>query len=153
MTSQAFHDDDQLLHELADALRAADPLTAALQRAGEAAFSWRTIDAELEVAGLVYDSELAAGAPVRGPTTENYRTVLFEGRSVALQLERNGDEIVGQVVPPGPGQLTVEGTHGHSAAVDVDELGCFYLEDLPAEPIRLRWDSDAAHLVTAWMRF
>ena len=151
MASQAWSDDERLLQELTAVLRAVEPLAAGLQRAGEAAFSWRTIDEELELASLVYDSVLAEEA-VRGPAAENYRMVLFEGRSVSVQVERNGDVVVGQVMPPGPGQLTLEGANGHRAEVDVDELGCFCLEQLPAEPIRLRWDSDSAHLVTAWMR-
>ena len=152
MASQAWNDDERLLQELTAVLRTVEPLAAGVQRAGEAAFSWRTIDEELELARLVYDSVLEEEQGVRGPATENHRMVLFEGRSVSVQLERNGDVVVGQMTPPGPGQLTLEGANGHRAQVDVDELGCFCLERLPAEPIRLRWDSDSAHLVTAWMR-
>ncbi|RZU54506.1 hypothetical protein EV385_6457 [Krasilnikovia cinnamomea] len=154
MASQAWNDDELLLQDLAAALRTAQPLTPALQRAGEAAFAWRTIDEELELASLVFDSVLEPElAAVRGPDVENYRTVLFEGRSVSVQVERSGDVVVGQVMPPQPGKLSVEGANGHMASVDVDELGCFSLDELPAEPIRLRWEADATRLVTGWMRF
>ncbi|GAB1692033.1 hypothetical protein [Krasilnikovia sp. M28-CT-15] len=154
MASQAWNDDELLLQDLATALRTAQPLTPALRRAGEAAYAWRTIDEELELASLVFDSVLEAEpAMVRGPDVENYRTVLFEGRSVSVQVERSGDVVVGQVMPPQPGKLSVEGANGHTASVDVDELGCFSLDELPAEPIRLRWEADAARLVTGWMRF
>jgi hypothetical protein len=153
MTSPAWNDDERLLQELASALRTAQPLDAALRRAGEAAFSWHAFEEELELAGLVYDSVLETSSPSRGPDVENYRTVLFEAPSVSVQLERNGDVVVGQVMPPGPGRLTLEGGHGCCAPIEVDEVGCFCLENMPAGPIRLRWDGEAVHLVTSWMRF
>ncbi len=54
MAGQWWSDDDQLLEVLRDALTTAREVPPGLVAAGKAAYSWRTIDAEL--AALTYDS-------------------------------------------------------------------------------------------------
>ena len=60
MTSQQWGDDDHLLAALGEAVRAARAVPPEFTAAGQAAFTWRTIDAEL--AALTFDSAAAEPA-------------------------------------------------------------------------------------------
>src|SRR5262252_10311033 len=57
--------DDELLRELGAALRE-EPVAESVIRAAQAAFTWRTVDAELELLSLEAGDELAAAALMRG---------------------------------------------------------------------------------------
>ena len=104
---------DEAEMELLAAMRAAgtalDPVPDLVIEAAKAAWTWRTIDAEL--AELTYDSwtddkELAG---VRGAVAApSSRLLSFEARDLAVELEIvvEGDRrrLVGQIVPPSPGR-------------------------------------------------
>lgn len=151
MTTRLWDDDDRLLGDLATALKPSSEFADRLRRAAEAAWSWRRIDEELEFASLVHDSLLDARVGLRGIDPDTYRTVLFEGASASVQLERAGAVVVGQVIPPEPGRLTVEAASGDRLDIEVDDVGCFSLDDVPDGPIRLRWHAPPVNLVTDWI--
>lgn len=151
MTTRVSDDDDRLMDQLAEALGAAGPLTGRVRQLGEGAYAWHGVDAELESASLVYDSLVHADAGVRG-TPESRRTVQFEASTVAVELERTDDVVVGQVIPPRPGTVSLVGATGPVAEAQVDELGCFSFDRVPSGPVRLRWSSPTEAVVTTWLR-
>jgi len=152
MSTQGW-DDDAILREVATALREVEHLAEPVRVAGEAAYTWRGVDEELELASLAYDSLLEAGPAVRAAAVDGGRTLLFTGPSGSVQVEHDAGLVVGQLIPPGPGRLTVEGGNGYHAESEVDEVGCFSFRPPDAKPIRLRVTADSVDLVTDWISF
>ncbi|WP_433796988.1 hypothetical protein [Actinoplanes sp. CA-252034] len=141
--------DAVLLGELAAAMRESGHLTERV-RAASAVWTWRGIDEELELASLSYDSLIDAGATVR--SAADIRTVLFTGDTAEVQVERDGDQLVGQVIPPAPGRLTAEGAGGLRAESAIDDVGCFSVAVPVGEPFRLRVEAAPVRLMTDWVR-
>jgi hypothetical protein len=140
-------DDDLLAGELGSLLRRSNPMPASITASARSAFAWRTVDAELAV--LRADSMLEATAGVRGGTD---RQLTFEaaGMSVEVDVLDGGRRIVGQVVPPQPGSVDLEGPHTRSAAA-ADDYGQFAL-DVWNGPARLRFSGvDGRSVVTDWV--
>jgi hypothetical protein len=144
-------DDDQLLAELAEAVRAADEVPAGFVGAGRAAFSWRDVDAEL--AALAHDS--ATSATTAGTRAEPavVRSLSFVAREVSIEVEVTADGLVGQVVPPRPGVIELQGADGSAHAVPVDEAGWFVIRRVTRAMFRLRLhtDADTTVVVTQWV--
>lgn len=145
-------DDNGLLELLGDALRATDPVPAHVLDGARAAFTWRTIDAEL--AELVFDSsrELAG---VRAE--ESNRQVTFKAPGVEIEvmvIENGTRRLVGQLVPPSTKQIELVG--GDSVyTTETDRLGRFTFDELAPGPVRLVvLGEDGAHIVqTEWILF
>ena len=142
-------DDDTLLAELKEATRRAGEPTATMAAAAEAAYSWRTIDAEL--AALTYDSVLDQAALVRDAGTAS-RQLVFEGEGLAVELDHTPDGLVGQLVPPTPGTVTLLGPTGELASVVADDLGLFRIEGARRGPVRLRCVTDTHDILTDWVQ-
>ena len=117
--------------------------------AGEAAFSWRSVDAELAV--LSEESAAAESAMVRGAPTEP-RTLEFHGTQLSVELEKTEAGLVGQLVPPTPGQVTLLGRGGPLGQATADELGCFTLDHPSGELVRVRCETSSGALITEWFR-
>jgi hypothetical protein len=149
MTASGRHEDDDLLDELRAAVRQAGTPTAGMVAAARAAFSWRTVDAEL--AALTQDSLVDEPVGQRG-SSAGPRDLVFEGRALAVELERDAERLVGQLVPATPGQVTLLGPDGELGRCDVDEWGRFRFERLVSGPTRLRCTTAAGVLVTEWVR-
>ncbi len=169
MTTPGVHDrwvgdDDALLGELRGALRdssdseAADDdadqgldeaTTARMYSAARAAFTWRTIDDELELLAAVEQSESDL-ALVRGSEEPISRTLEFAGRTIGIELEIGPDLIVGQIYPVQVGQLTLFTDDGATAEFTSDEVGCFTV-DRPAGSFRLRCTTSDAGVITDWI--
>jgi hypothetical protein len=150
MTTQGWDDDDQLFDHLRAAVRHAGAPTPTMTAAGQAAFSWRTVDAEL--AALTYDSVAEDPALVRS-TAAAPRTLVFEGAQLSVEVERTEEGLVGQLLPPTRGEVTLLGPDGELAHGSVDELGCFSFGPPPGGPVRLRCRTSAGVLLTDWVRF
>ena len=116
--------DDELLQELRAALQE-EPVAESVIRAAQAAFTWRTVDAELELLSLDTSDALAAGALVRGDGPGEQRTFAFRGVRLSVEIEIDEDGIVGQLTPPGPARVTLLTADGPQAATEADEVGCF----------------------------
>ena len=157
MGSTGSHDDDILLDELAQALATPEQsLVDEVTAGARAAFSFLTMEEEL--AGLVYDSLLEAGAAGQARAPAAARTVVFESDGVSVQMEITPEGIVGQVVPT-TGVVVIFGasawvvpTDGVRAPVDTDELGCFTLPDSGPGPMRLRITTAGSTTATEWTR-
>ncbi len=142
--------DDELLQEL----RAAwgeEPVAESVIRAAQAAFTWRTVDAELELLSLDTSDALTAGAPVRGDGPGEQRIFAFRGERLSVEIEIDGAGIVGQLTPPQPGQVTLVTAEGPQATAAADEIGCFTFPPPAPGPVRLDCRLGADHFVTEWV--
>lgn len=133
MPSGRRNDDDQLLDELGDALR-----TREIADLGKAAYTWRTVDAE--IAALTYDSghdrELASATRAEAAFL---RALTFASNELTIELEVTADTLQGQLVPPQPGQVQIQHAGGKIlVTVEVDETGYFVIRPQPRGTFRLR---------------
>jgi hypothetical protein len=138
--------DEHLLCELGAALREEEQVDAGLIRAARMAFTWRNVDGELETLGLEAAREPAG---VRGGGLGSPRLLSFHGEQVSVEVEVDEAGMVGQLTPPGPGEVTLITAGGPRATVAADEAGGFSLP--PASgPIRLDCVCAAGHFITEW---
>jgi hypothetical protein len=149
MTASGWDQDDDLLEELRTAVRQAGSPTPAMIAAGQAALSWATVDAEL--AALTHDSLLEEAVGVRGASSST-RDLVFEGTEMSVELEQNPDCLIGQLVPPATGEVTLLHPGGEVARTDVDEFGRFRFDRPVAGLVRLRCSTASGVLLTDWMR-
>ena len=151
MTSQQWADDDRLLAALGDAVRAAQAVPPEFTAAGRAAFTWRTIDAEL--AALTFDSAAAEPAvPAVRAEEAGPRFLTFAGSELTIELEIGPDSIVGQVVPAGAGHVDACPASGPALTAQIDEIGCFIISPLPASPFRLHCHlASGGSVLTTWI--
>jgi hypothetical protein len=149
MTQPRWTDDESLIADLRDALGGTTPADERRLDAARAAFTWRTVDAEL--ASLTYDSLLDDRVLVRGAVTAP-RSLVFDAAALSVELEITADRIVGQLVPPGPGDVLVQTEAVDVARVPADDAGCFTVAGTPGARIRLRCTTPTATVVTDWVR-
>jgi len=127
--------DDELVDLLTRALHHADPVPEHVLDGARAAFTWRTIDAEL--AEMVFDSARELSG-VRAADDTN-RQVTFRAPGVEIEvmvIEEGRRRLVGQLVPPSI--ATVELVGGDVVrSVLTDRLGRFAFDDLAPGPVRL----------------
>jgi hypothetical protein len=142
--------DDELLQELRSALQE-EPVAESVIRAAQAAFTWRTVDAELELLSLDATDELAAGALVRGGGPGAQRSFAFHGERLSVEIEVDEAGIVGQLTPPQPGQVTLVTAEGPQATAQADEIGCFTFPPPAPGPLRLDCQLGGDHFVTEWV--
>lgn len=147
---------DPLLAELRNVIEGADPIPDGVVAAAKAAFTWRTIDAE--VAELVADSGLAdsrlLGAGARAAAAARLLTFEAGGCTVEVEIAETGNtrHLVGQLIPMERATITGRWPAG-SRSAESDELGRFTLDDLPAGPISLtvrRTDNEVL-VATSWV--
>jgi hypothetical protein len=133
--------DEAVFAELRDLIARTDPVPERLEEAARAAFTWRTIDAELaelmQDSAEVDDAALALRGPAAGP-----RLLSFESPRLAIEAEvtvlgPRERRLVGQIVPPLAAALTLE-QGGVRLTAQADELGRFAFDRVGAGPVRLR---------------
>jgi hypothetical protein len=142
-------DDEQLLADLAAALREGQEVPPGFVALGEAAFAWHDVDAEL--AALVHDS--ADGLPVDATRAGGvgFRALTFVAGEVTIEVEVTAEALLGQVVPPGSTGIELQGRDGSSRSLSLDEVGSFAVRPGPAGLVRLRLRPDGgAPVVTQW---
>jgi hypothetical protein len=148
MTTPRPDEDQRLVQELRAAVNRVGVPTARMIAAAQAAYSWRTVDAEL--AALTHDSLTDESTLVRGGSAMP-RTLAFESARVAVELEQTEDGLVGQLVPPATGEVTLLGPDGELESASVDELGCFSFDRAPHGPVRLRCRTSSGVMITEWI--
>jgi hypothetical protein len=151
-------DDDQLLTALAAAVRAGPEVPRDFIEAGQAAYSWRTIDAEL--ATLSYDSQAGqpavgqaelAGAGMRAEPAV-LRALSFTSGRFAIEVQIGPDGLLGQLAPPAQGQVEVQFAAGSPVLAPIDGLGWFAVRPAPDGPFRLRvMTAGGADVLTGWI--
>ena len=138
--------DDELLAELRALVTRHDPVPSEALAAARSAIAWRTLDAEL--ADLADESEMAG---VRGVGTPTLLTFDATGLTVEVELLVVGGHrrLLGQLVPPGPGNVDVR--HGNrTVSTAADEVGRFSVDDIVPGPVSLRCSIDGRLVVTDW---
>jgi hypothetical protein len=145
-------DDEELLTALGDAMKARRSVPEWFVETGKNAYAWHNVDAEL--AQLTYDSDSETGrnlaAAVRSEAA-SIRALTFTSAHVSIELEVTGTSLLGQIIPARAGTLEVHTTAG-VASSQVDEIGCFAVEPIPASPFRLRCRTqDGTDVLTGWI--
>jgi hypothetical protein len=131
-----------------------DPVPQLLEDGARAAFTWRTVDAEL--AELMRDSaeaEEEAGSLVRGG--QGPRQLSFESPRLGIELEVTATgprerRLEGQLLPPAAATVTVERPGQDGLSVQADELGRFVLDGLRAGVVRLHVALRGAQIAIPW---
>jgi hypothetical protein len=119
-------------------------------QAGYAAFTWRTIDAEL--AELTYDSIAQDSQMVTSRSQHAaLRALSLSSSSLTIELEIEPTLLMGQLVPPGPADMVLTLHDGTKTFVQVDDLGCFTIEPVPEAAFRLQVVGEQS-VVTDWIR-
>ncbi|MFN2496981.1 MAG: hypothetical protein ABR608_13910 [Pseudonocardiaceae bacterium] len=152
MNTRLPKDDAQLLVELGAALRSAGPITNDDLARAKAAYTWRTIDEDLALAALVYDSVMQDRALIRGEAVPGARTLIFESDSMSVEVDVTADVLTGRVVPSGRADLSVMTVNGTVAETTTDDMGWFLLPAPRPGPVRLFCRTAASRLVTDWVR-
>jgi hypothetical protein len=83
--------------------------------------------------------------------SDDARVLIFTSSPLSLELEVIAGHIVGQIVPPGPGEILVETSDGATFQVDADDIGFFDLSGGPRGSVRLRCDTPTGRLITDWV--
>lgn len=142
--------DDELIAELAEALKVADPVPPLLTELAKAGHDMRSIDAEY--AELVFDSAVEELAGVRSDSST--REVTFRAPGVEIEVAVVDDDrrrIIGQLVPPQEAKMILQ-HRGGSYEVESDSLGRFTFDEVPTGPIGLRCVYGDGHVVqTDWV--
>lgn len=152
MAGQWWSDDDQLFEVLRDALTTAREVPPGLVEAGKAAYSWRTIDAEL--AALTYDSAWEGEEVVltRAAESASLRRLTFASEAMSIELELTPGEMLGQVSPPQAGTVQLTDGSDGLGTTPVDELGFFVVRPVPRRPFQLICRTDSGATVqTGWV--
>ncbi|SCL59592.1 hypothetical protein [Micromonospora peucetia] len=143
--------DDALLAELRAALRDPGPVPEEFLAAALAAFSWRTVDAELAVAALTFDSACDLEPAGLTRSTGSARTLTFRTGPVVVEIEVTPAGIVGQLAPARGGRVTARTPAGRYEEVPVDAVGFFSMGSPPAGPVQLCARTAEYAVATAWV--
>ncbi len=144
-------DDEQLLDALRAAMRARQAVPPKFMDTARSVFTWRDVDAEL--AQLTYDSsrDRREAVAVRSETA-SVRSLVFASARHQIELEVNDDCLLGQIMPPQAGTVEAESQSGQVSMAEIDEVGTFSVEPVPASPFRLRCrTADGMDVVTGWI--
>jgi hypothetical protein len=144
-------DDERLLAALNEAIKARQAVPSWFIETGKNAFAWHNIDAEL--AQLTYDSNVDRHeAAVMRSETASIRALTFTSDHLTLELEVTGNSLLGQLLPPRPGELEIQTRAGGTSATQIDEIGCFSVDPIPDSPFRLRCRAaDGTDVLTGWI--
>jgi hypothetical protein len=100
-------------------------------------------------AGLVGGAQVSA-ADVRGAGPFGPQTLVFHGERMSVEIEIDETGIVGQLIPPRPGQVTLVTPDGPQATTQADEVGCFSLPSPGPGPLRLDCQLADCRFITEW---
>jgi len=156
-------DGGRLLARLGDMFAEADPPPADMLELARQSFGLRTLEAELAL--LVEDSD-STGSESRAVAVRHaglaaeprQLTFHFEGGGdeliIAIQVESSGGRrrITGHLTPRGPARIEVrQPAAPRVRAVDVDRLGRFVVDEVPAGPTKLTCHrAEAPDVATEW---
>jgi len=139
--------DDELLAELRAAVAEADLVTDRQRETARAAFTWRTVDAEL--AELLHDSALEAQA-VRGED-DAARTLSFASGELTLEVEIDGETVMGQVVGAAAQSVVLQRSVSDDQPLEVDSAGFFRIEGVGPGPLRFVVQAGDWTLTSPWV--
>lgn len=144
-------DDDTLLAELRVALREPREVPEEFLAAARSAYTWRTIDAELAVAELVFDSACDPEPVGLTRSSSSARTLTFRNGPVIVEIEVTSAGITGQLSPARGGRVTARTMEGVYDQATVDSLGFFTLGTPPPGPVRIYASTGEYTIATSWV--
>lgn len=147
-------DDDTLVALLSEALDDASPVPEAVRAAALAAFDLGNLEGELAL--VVADS--AVDAPLAGArhdsSADRYVEIESPHLSVELDLPASEALVIGQIDPPGAGQVVIEFATASGGVdridVPIDPVGRFQAPLRPGA-MRLHFTTDAGPVATPWI--
>lgn len=153
MTHQPWADDPTLVTDLREALAAREALPPAFAAAARAAFAWRTVDEDLLLAELSFDSALPQGAlATRSGADLASRMLVFDGAGYRIDAELDGEGgAVGQITPAGGGTIRCETPDATFDEGAINEVGCFNIRAPRTGVLRLHAIVDGHPIATAWI--
>jgi len=153
MTSPEFDADAWLLEELKAAHAESLAIPAGALEVAKASFTWRLIDEEFETLALCFDSAVDEGALelVRAPAANAPRSLSFENDEFGVEIVVHADRLIGQLLPPQPGEVRMMAAHGLVSRATADTAGCFSLTRPPAGLMRLEFSIDTSPIATEWV--
>ncbi len=126
--------DAETMAQLAKLAARVDPVPDSVTTAAKGSFAWAS--AERDLAELVYDSAMEAGAAV-GVRGDGSRHCTFEGSRVTVELEVGNGRLLGQVVPPRAIEIEIC-RPDQVFAIESDALGRFSVDPVSPGPLSLR---------------
>lgn len=148
-------DDDALMALLGDAVAENDAVSERRRQAARAAFTWRSVDDEL--AELLHDSALDAGAAVRSSAT-GPRSLAFGRSGLTIEVEVDGDQLLGEVVTTGSAgdgdaaaTVTLQRPGADDEVVTVDAAGFFRFSGVGSGAVRFVVERGGWSLTTPWV--
>ena len=156
MAPPNWNDEHELMRDLAEALgpdplERPDPVEQQVIDAASAVRRWRASDPDLELAALLYDSDLDTSAHVRGSFGGPPRTLVFGCCGWQIEIELNDAGIEGQLIPPEAGTVRLRDVDGASTETTADEVGCFRFPSPHRVPIRIECAVEGQRFATAWI--
>jgi hypothetical protein len=151
VTLPPWDDDDALLADFRAAMTEAPPVPDEFTAAARGALAWRTVDTDLFLAELAFDSSLHSELATRAAPGTATRMLVFDGGGYRLEAEIGADGIIGQVTPADGGRVSCQTATGTHDETSLDELGCFELAVPPRGPVRLHVESAGRTVATAWV--
>ncbi len=149
-------DDDELMALLGEAVAEEAAVSDRRRTAAKAAFTWRSVDAEL--AELLHDSALDAGAAVRSASGGEARTLSFGHSGLTLEVEIDGETLLGQVIGTGsaasavePASVLLERPEADALSAEADAAGFFRLEGVRPGTVRFVVEQGGWSLTTPWV--
>lgn len=150
MTSARWDDDELLLADLLAAVSAAPAVPEPMLAAANAVWTWRTVDDELLLASVSFDSRLQPVSGLRGEQ-EQSRTMVFDWPALSVEIEVIPGRLVGQLVPAALGDIRLLTPDGEYAATPTDEVGSFVLGRPAGGPVRLVCRAGNLQGQTEWL--
>ena len=151
MTLPLWEDDLALLADLSAALEGAAPAPEEFVVAALGALAWRSIDADLALAELTFDSARDPARAIRTRSHAAARTLAFSGGGVSVDVEVTAAGITGQVIPAGAGRVSCQTAAGTFDETTTDAVGCFVLRAPSTGPVRLHVRSGGRAVATSWI--
>ncbi|MET8153916.1 hypothetical protein ACIBSW_37550 [Actinoplanes sp. NPDC049668] len=152
MTLPQWDDDPALVADLREALAPREALPPDFAAAARAAFAWRTVDEDLFLAELAFDSLAPQGALATRASATGTRLLVFDGGGYRIdaEIDEYGDAI-GQVSPASGGTVCCQTPDGTFAEAPIDESGCFCVPTPAAGAVRLRLRAGGRPVSTDWI--
>jgi hypothetical protein len=152
MTSQWWVDDDRLSTALGEALRATRTVPWRFVEAGKEAYLWH----DAVAAGLAAVGHDPVRADPQRPASARtepvpLRALTFVATRLTVELEVTDRSLVGQVVPPEPGEMRLRLANGRITTAVIDEVGFFTVRPVPSCSFRLYCRTEGGSVVTGWV--
>jgi hypothetical protein len=147
----SWDDDEQLLVALRESIQARQAVPPEFVEAAKNAFAWHNIDAEL--AQLTYDSTREQDlVPAMRSEAASIRALTFTSAHLTIEIEVTENTLIGQVIPPQEGTIEIRTRAEAVTTTQIDGIGCFSVDPIPASPFRLHCHtSDGTGVLTGWI--